>query len=167
MGRRRDCRSARQQCRGRSIGSAQRTLAAGGRLCGWHTSRGHRLELGHERLGTRPALPQGRWFSGGATVGSAFYVGGGHTDPGPPTNTNQRYLEVPCTTPTATPTGTLTTPTPTPVVCGVGHWQEQASIRTLLLGNALVGQGGHLYSFGGVGFGMLEVIHEYAVERLL
>ncbi len=108
-----------------------------------------------------PYLLQGVVFGGGTTIGSAFYVVGGD-DPRRPTNTNQRYLEVPCTTPTATPTGTLTTPTPTPTVCGVGRWQQEASIPTLLLDNALVAHDGRLYSFGGATpFQVLTATYRY------
>jgi N-acetylneuraminic acid mutarotase len=90
-----------------------------------------------------PPLLQGVMYGGGATVGSAFYaIGGGQW---PNTNTNQRYLEVPCTTPTATPP----TPTPTPTVCGVGQWQQESSIPVQLIDNTVVAHGDRLYSFGG------------------
>jgi len=58
-------------------------------------------------------MTQARDYVAGAVAGASFYVVAGNSAPGTPTNDNQQYTEIPCSTPTPTPT---TTPTP-PQTC--------------------------------------------------
>src|SRR5579859_6854966 len=106
-----------------------------------------------------PWMPAWRWFAGGATVGSAFYIVGGYNGgfwlQG--TTTVQQYLEGPCATTTPTVTGTAppatrtgtVPPTPTPLACGTGAWREGSAYPIPVAAAAAATQGGVIYSFSG------------------
>jgi len=123
-----------------------------------------------------PWMPAWRWFAGGATVGSAFYIVGGYNGgfwlQG--TTTVQQYLEAPCATTTPTVTGTAPTatrtgtvpPTPTPLACGTGAWQEGSAYPIPVAAAAAAMQGGVIYSFAGYANGV-SVANAYKYDPVV